>query len=101
MTILIIIAMRKELKQKFLQPQIERSQKNCHSTLVLLKNNNQLLPLKKSGTIALIGPLADTKENMAGTWSVASKVENLFHYWQGSKKWQEMLLKCFMPKEVT
>src|ERR1044071_4231527 len=25
---------------------------------VLLKNNNQILPLKKSGTIALIGPLA-------------------------------------------
>jgi beta-glucosidase len=28
-------------------------------SLVLLKNQNQLLPLKKSGTIALIGPLAD------------------------------------------
>jgi beta-glucosidase len=26
------------------------------------------LPLKKSGTIAVIGPLADAKENMAGTW---------------------------------
>src|SRR6476469_7549658 len=31
---------------------------------VLLKNQNNLLPLKKSGTIALIGPLADAKENM-------------------------------------
>ena len=39
---------------------------------VLLKNQNNLLPLKKSGTIALIGPLADTKENMPGTWSVAA-----------------------------
>jgi beta-glucosidase len=28
------------------------------------------LPLKKSGTIAVIGPLADAKK-MAGTWSVA------------------------------
>ena len=44
-------------------------------SLVLLKNNNQLLPLKKSGTIALIGPLADAKENMAGTWSVATNME--------------------------
>jgi beta-glucosidase len=34
------------------------------------------LPLKKSGTIALIGPLADAKENMPGTWSVATKMEN-------------------------
>ena len=38
---------------------------------VLLKNSNQLLPLKKSGTIALIGPLADNHRNMLGTWSVS------------------------------
>jgi beta-glucosidase len=42
---------------------------------VLLKNarlpgqKNQVLPLKKSGTIALIGPLADNKNNMLGTWA--------------------------------
>ncbi|MEP7144645.1 MAG: beta-glucosidase BglX [Ferruginibacter sp.] len=41
-------------------------------SFVLLKNANHLLPLKKSGTIALIGPLADAKENMPGTWSVAA-----------------------------
>ena len=39
---------------------------------VLLRNQNNVLPLKKSGTIALIGPLADNKENMPGTWSVAA-----------------------------
>ena len=39
---------------------------------VLLKNQNNTLPLKKSGTIALVGPLADSKENMPGTWSVAA-----------------------------
>ncbi len=41
-------------------------------TFVLLKNQNNVLPLKKSGTIALVGPLADAKENMPGTWSVAT-----------------------------
>jgi len=41
-------------------------------SFVLLKNNNNLLPLKKSGTVALIGPLANNKENMPGTWSVAA-----------------------------
>lgn len=40
-------------------------------TFVLLKNEGNLLPLKKEGKIALIGPLADTRNNMAGTWSVA------------------------------
>lgn len=38
-------------------------------SFVLLKNNNQVLPLKKSGTVALIGPLANNKNNMLGTWA--------------------------------
>ena len=41
-------------------------------SFVLLKNEANALPLKKSGTIALIGPLADAAENMTGTWSVAA-----------------------------
>lgn len=38
---------------------------------VLLKNNQQLLPLPKTGTIALVGPLANNQRNMLGTWVVA------------------------------
>ena len=49
------------------------ARKVATESMVLLKNDNQLLPLKKSGTIALIGPLANTAVNMAGTWSVATK----------------------------
>ncbi len=41
-------------------------------SFVLLKNKDNVLPIKKSGTIALIGPLADAMENMTGTWSVAA-----------------------------
>lgn len=44
-------------------------------TFVLLKNDNNLLPLRKQGTIALIGPLADTRSNMVGCWSTADKPE--------------------------
>lgn len=40
-------------------------------TFVLLKNKDNLLPLKREGKIALIGPLANTRANMAGTWCVA------------------------------
>lgn len=46
------------------------------NSFVLMKNDNNILPLKNSGTIALIGPLADNKENMPGTWSVAANFEN-------------------------
>lgn len=42
----------------------------AHS-FVLLKNNNQLLPLKKLGSIALTGPLSNNKSNMLGTWAVS------------------------------
>lgn len=41
-------------------------------TFVLLKNDNQLLPLAKKGKIALIGPLANSRFDMAGMWSVAA-----------------------------
>ncbi len=40
-------------------------------SVVLLKNENQTLPLKMNGTIALIGPLANNKSNMVGTWAVS------------------------------
>ena len=52
---------------------------------VLLKNNNNVLPLKKSGTIALIGPLADNKRNMLGTWSVSGDPEKSVTIMQGIK----------------
>ncbi len=38
-------------------------------SFILLKNEKQALPLKKSGTMALIGPLANDKKNMPGTWA--------------------------------
>lgn len=34
-------------------------------------DGKEVLPLEKRGKIALIGPLADTRANMAGTWCVA------------------------------
>ncbi|WP_166967207.1 beta-glucosidase BglX [Yeosuana marina] len=49
------------------------ARKVATESMVLLKNENNLLPLKKSGTIGVIGPLANTAVNMAGTWSVATK----------------------------
>ncbi len=42
-------------------------------TFVLLKNDRNTLPLKPNTTIAVIGPLANNKVNMPGTWSVACK----------------------------
>jgi beta-glucosidase len=53
---------------------------------VLLKNQHNILPLKKGGTIALVGPLADNKENMPGTWSVAADFTRSISLLQGLKE---------------
>ena len=40
-------------------------------TFVLLKNDGtSLLPLEQKGKIALIGPMADARNNMCGMWSM-------------------------------
>ncbi len=59
------------------------ARKAAAESFVLLKNEEQLLPLKKQGTIALIGPLADNKWNMAGTWSVAGDYDKSISVRQG------------------
>lgn len=56
----------------------------AHS-MVLLKNSNQVLPLKKSGTIALVGPLADNRRNMLGTWVVAGDWKQSVSVLEGMK----------------
>ncbi len=38
-------------------------------SFVLFKNHNNVLPLSKTANIALIGPLANNKNNMLGTWA--------------------------------
>jgi beta-glucosidase len=55
-------------------------------SFVLLKNQNQTLPLKKSGTIAVIGPLADSKRDMLGTWSLTDKIDKVVTILEGIKK---------------
>ncbi|MCW3161034.1 beta-glucosidase BglX [Chryseobacterium oryctis] len=52
-------------------------------SMVLLKNEKQVLPLKKSGTVAVIGPLVNNSLNMAGTWSVAAQHDKAVNLMQG------------------
>jgi beta-glucosidase len=64
-------------------------------SFVLLKNDPVpptggagvgILPLKKTGTIAVIGPMADNKENMPGTWAVAARFNDAISVMQGLKE---------------
>jgi len=54
-------------------------------SMVLLKNDRGILPLKKSGTIAVIGPLADSKADMLGTWAMGGDAEHMSTVVEGIK----------------
>jgi len=62
------------------------ARKTAAQSFVLLKNQGSILPIKKLGTIALIGPLADAKENMTGTWSVAARFSESISVREGLQK---------------
>lgn len=57
----------------------------ARESLVLLKNDKQTLPLKKSGTIAVVGPLADSKVDMMGNWAGAGRIYQTVPLLQGIK----------------
>ncbi|WP_210453607.1 beta-glucosidase BglX [Pantoea ananatis] len=57
----------------------------ARKSMVLLKNRLDTLPLKKSGTIALIGPLADSQRDVMGSWSAAGVAKQSVSLLQGMK----------------
>ena len=44
----------------------------ARKSIVLLKNGNDILPLAKDTRVALVGPLADTRWELMGTWAGAA-----------------------------
>ena len=61
-------------RAEILTPENRRAaRKFAEQSFVLLKNEQQLLPLKKTGTIALVGPLADDQQDLLGTWHAAGE----------------------------
>ncbi|WP_159949543.1 beta-glucosidase BglX [Polaribacter septentrionalilitoris] len=63
-------------------------------SVVLLKNDTQLLPLAKSGKrIALIGPLADDDNSPLGSWRLASDDHSAVSVYEGMKAYNGNKLK--------
>lgn len=55
-------------------------------TIVLLKNDGNILPLSKSlKTVAVIGPLADSKLDMLGNWSAKGEAQDAVTVLEGIK----------------
>jgi len=64
----------------------EFARKIAGQSFVLLKNEKQALPLKKTQKIALIGPLANDKNNMLGTWAVSGDPQMSVPVYVGMKQ---------------
>lgn len=62
-----------------------QARKTASESFVLLKNEGNILPIKKDARIALIGPLADNRLNMCGTWTVAGDFEKAVSVLDGIK----------------
>jgi beta-glucosidase len=59
-------------------------------SMVLLKNENQILPLKEGGLkIALIGPLANNRADLLGAWAVAGQTSDVETVLTGMGKYVE------------
>ncbi len=55
-------------------------------SMVLLKNNNKVLPLKAVKQIAIIGPMADDKLNLLGSWFAHGELKDVESLREGIKK---------------
>ncbi len=70
----------------------EAARRIAGESFVLLKNQPVLpglapvLPLPKQGTLAVIGPLGNTRSNMPGTWSVAARLDDYPSLYEGLKE---------------
>lgn len=65
----------------------------AEESIVLLKNKGNLLPLEpKQHLLALIGPLADNKADMNGTWSFFAEPDDPVSFYEGIKTVQPVQL---------
>jgi len=56
---------------------LEAARDVARKSIVLLKNENQILPLSKDiETLALIGPLADSQQELLGSWFASGDVQD-------------------------
>ena len=65
----------KRLKTDLYTEEHRKAARNMAAETFVLLKNEHLLPLKKQGKIALIGPLADNRSNMVGCWSTGDTPE--------------------------
>lgn len=75
----------RDAKEIYSAEQLAFSRKIAQECQVLLKNDNNVLPLKKNAKIALVGPFADAASEMQGAWSMSKHANQFVTILQGVK----------------
>ena len=84
--------LKRPAKEVFNKEHRAVARKIASECFVLLKNEPvaagqaPVLPLQKQGTVAVIGPLGNTRSNMPGTWSVAARLDDYRSLYEGLKE---------------
>lgn len=74
-------------KEIYLRPEaVEDALQLAQESMVLLKNEDAVLPLKDVSRIALIGPMADTQSELIGNWVARGRASDVVSILDGMKK---------------
>lgn len=73
-------------KEIYNAEQLAFARKIAQESQVLLKNDNNVLPLKKNAKIALVGPFANNADEMQGAWAMSSHSSESVTILQGVKE---------------
>lgn len=77
--------MRQYAEDKLPAEHVKLTLEAAQKSIVLLKNDNQILPLKSSQKISLVGELAGNAEEVCGAWAMSWKQENCVSILEGLK----------------
>ena len=73
-----------DLDKVYLTPEkLSASEELAAQSCVLLENKGGILPLKNAGTVAVIGPLADSARDLMGSWVARGRQEDVVTLLEG------------------
>lgn len=72
-------------KETWLPEYLETARKVARSSMVLLKNDGAVLPLKGGEKIAIVGPAADSRSEMTGSWAGFADYSKPVSFYEGLK----------------
>lgn len=82
-------------KETYLPENMEIAREVARSSMVLLKNEDNVLPLKGNERIAIIGPASDSKSEMVGAWKGFAENNKPVSFYEGLKsRFPEAVIKC-------